>query len=64
MPAEVRRLGTLHPVTLVREELIRIFAGMGFIVYEGPEIEDDYHNFTALNTAPHHPARDKQDTFI
>lgn len=63
MPAEVRRLGTLHPVTLVREELIRIFAGMGFIVYEGPEIEDDYHNFTALNTPLDHPARDKQDTF-
>ncbi|MGI6167795.1 MAG: phenylalanine--tRNA ligase subunit alpha [Eubacteriales bacterium] len=63
MPAEFRRVGTLHPVTLVREELVRIFSGMGFIVYEGPEIEDDYHNFTALNTPRDHPARDKQDTF-
>lgn len=63
MPAEPRKPGSLHPVTLVREELVRIFSGMGFIVYEGPEIEDDYHNFTALNTPKDHPARDKQDTF-
>lgn len=63
MPAEIPVPGALHPVTLVRDELVRIFAGMGFTVYEGHEIEDDYHNFTALNTPADHPARDKQDTF-
>ena len=63
MPAEARPMGALHPVTLVRDELVRIFAGMGFIMYEGREIEDDYHNFTALNQPKDHPARDKQDTF-
>lgn len=63
MPAVRRSVGRLHPVTLVRNRLIEVFAGMGFQVYEGPEIEDDYHNFTALNTPKDHPARDKQDTF-
>lgn len=63
MPAELRKPGSLHPVTLVRDELARIFSGFGFTVYESPEIEDDYHNFTALNTPKDHPARDKQDTF-
>ena len=63
MPAECRPMGALHPVTLVRDELVRIFAGMGFVMYEGREIEDDYHNFTALNQPKDHPARDKQDTF-
>lgn len=55
--------GHLHPVTQVREELIDIFASMGFEVYEGTEIETDYYNFTALNTPQDHPARDMQDTF-
>lgn len=63
MPAERRPAGSRHPVTLVRAELERIFAGMGFAVFDGREIEDDYHNFTALNQPADHPARDKQDTF-
>ncbi len=63
MPGRRRKQGTLHPVTRVRNELIDIFAGMGFEIYEGPEIESDYYNFTALNTPADHPARDMQDTF-
>ncbi|MGP1349399.1 MAG: phenylalanine--tRNA ligase subunit alpha [Stomatobaculum sp.] len=55
--------GNLHPDTLVRNEMIRAFAGMGFEIYEGAEIETDYYNFTALNTPKDHPARDMQDTF-
>ncbi len=55
--------GALHPNTLIREELVSIFAGMGFEIFEGPEIENDYYNFTALNTPADHPARDMQDTF-
>ncbi len=63
MPAVKMRPGNLHPVTLVREQLIDIFAGMGFEIFEGTEIENDYYNFTALNTPQDHPARDMQDTF-
>ena len=63
MPAEKRKAGTLHPDTLIVNELIDIFAGMGFEVFEGAEIENDYYNFTALNTPKDHPARDMQDTF-
>ncbi|MDE6273842.1 MAG: phenylalanine--tRNA ligase subunit alpha [Clostridiales bacterium] len=63
MPGRRRAQGTLHPVTRVKNELIDIFAGMGFEVFEGPEIETDYYNFTALNTPADHPARDMQDTF-
>ena len=63
MPSEETTQGTLHPVTIVRNELCEIFAGMGFRVLETREIEDDFHNFTALNTPKEHPARDKQDTF-
>ena len=63
MPGRRRKQGTLHPVTRVKEMLIDVFAGMGFEVYEGPEIENDYYNFTALNTPADHPARDMQDTF-
>ncbi len=63
MPAVKMRPGNLHPVTLVREELIDIFAGMGFEIFEGSEVENDYYNFTALNTPQDHPARDMQDTF-
>ncbi len=55
--------GNLHPITLVRNQLIDIFAGMGFQVFEGPETESEYYNFTALNTSPDHPSRDMQDTF-
>lgn len=63
LPAVKSAEGSLHPVTLVKNELVDIFAGMGFKVLETQEIEDDFHNFTALNTPKEHPARDKQDTF-
>ncbi len=63
MPGRRHGEGTLHPVTRVKNELIGIFSGMGFEVFEGPEIENDYYNFTALNTPADHPARDMQDTF-
>ena len=63
MPAEKVETGKLHPITLIRNQLIDIFASMGFEVFEGPEIETDYYNFTALNTPQDHPARDMQDTF-
>lgn len=55
--------GNLHPITQMRNQLIDVFAGMGFRIYEGTEIENDYYNFTALNTPQDHPARDMQDTF-
>ena len=58
------RLGTRHPLSLVREEIIAIFRRLGFNVAEGPEIEDDWHVFGALNFAADHPARDMQDTFF
>ncbi|MBN1141497.1 MAG: phenylalanine--tRNA ligase subunit alpha [Deltaproteobacteria bacterium] len=60
-----RRLpqGTLHPITLVTEEVTRIFSTLGFGIVEGPEIENDYYNFEALNMPRNHPARDMQDTF-
>ncbi len=63
MPAAPHLCGALHPNTLIANELIDIFAGMGFTIFEGPEIENDYYNFTALNTPKDHPARDMQDTF-
>ena len=63
MPAVKCTCGNLHPVTQVRNQLIDIFAGMGFEVFEGSEIETDFYNFTALNTPQDHPARDMQDTF-
>ena len=56
--------GTLHPVQQVMEEMAVIFSDMGFSVAEGPDIEDDFHNFTALNFPPGHPARDMHDTFF
>ncbi|NDV46307.1 phenylalanine--tRNA ligase subunit alpha [Paludibacter sp. 221] len=62
--AEPIKLGTRHPISLVREEIIDIFSRMGFTVADGPEIEDDWHVFSALNFAPEHPARDMQDTFF
>lgn len=63
MPAKMRPAGGLHPLTVTENEMIDVFAGMGFEIYDGPEIEDDDHNFTRLNVAKNHPARDMQDTF-
>lgn len=64
MPGEPRATGTRHPIALVREEILGVFSRMGFNVSEGPEIEDDWHNFSALNFPEDHPARDMQDTFF
>ncbi len=63
MPAERHAVGNMHPITQVRNQLTDVFASMGFTVYEGTEVENDYYNFTALNTPQDHPARDMQDTF-
>lgn len=63
-PAESYFLGSRHPVNLVKNEIISIFERIGFNVSEGPEVEDDWHNFTALNFPEEHPARDMQDTFF
>ena len=63
-PAAALELGARHPISLVKNQIIDIFARIGFTVSEGPEIEDDWHNFTALNLPEHHPARDMQDTFF
>ncbi len=57
-------LGTRHPLSIVKNRIIEIFSRIGFTIAEGPEIEDDWHNFTALNTPQDHPARDMQDTFF
>lgn len=63
MPARHEQAGKIHPISQVKDELIAIFADMGFTVAEGPDIEDDWHNFSALNIPPEHPARQDQDTF-
>ena len=63
-PGEPFNLGARHPISLVKNQIIDIFSRIGFNVSEGPEIEDDWHNFTALNLPEHHPARDMQDTFF
>ena len=63
-PGEPVKLGTRHPLSLVKNEIINIFGRLGFTVAEGPEIEDDWHVFSALNFPPEHPARDMQDTFF
>lgn len=63
-PGEDFSIGSHHPISLVRSEIIEIFNRIGFNVSEGPEIEDDWHNFSALNFPPEHPARDMQDTFF
>jgi len=63
-PSEPISIGSRHPVSLVKNQIIDIFANIGFNVSEGPEIEDDWHNFTALNLPEYHPARDMQDTFF
>ncbi len=64
MPADFAELGARHPLSQMRNEIISIFSRIGFVVSEGPEIEDDWHNFSALNFPPEHPARDMQDTFF
>jgi phenylalanyl-tRNA synthetase alpha chain len=63
LPGRVPRVGRIHPLTAVREELEDVFVSMGYEVYEGREVEDDYHCFEALNMPADHPARDMQDTF-
>jgi phenylalanyl-tRNA synthetase alpha chain len=62
LPGRLPRLGHRHPLTLLRERIEAIFTRFGFLVLDGPELEDDYHNFAALNMPPEHPARDMQDT--
>ena len=64
MPGDPFELGSRHPVSIVRQEIVDIFRKFGYDVAEGPEIEDDYHVFEALNFPPNHPARDMQDTFF
>lgn len=63
-PISLDNLGSRHPISLVRNEIVEIFKRIGFTVSEGPEMEDDWHNFTALNLQKEHPARDMQDTFF
>ena len=63
-PGEPVELGARHPISIVRDRIIEIFSRIGFTVSEGPEIEDDWHNFSALNLPEYHPARDMQDTFF
>ena len=63
-PARASRAAQRHPLTLVIDEIVDIFRGMGFEIARGPDIEDDYHNFEALNIPKDHPARDMQDTFF
>jgi phenylalanyl-tRNA synthetase alpha chain len=63
LPGRRRVLGKLHPLSLVTEDIVRSFRKIGFAVADGPEVEDEYHCFNALNTPPDHPARDTQDTF-
>jgi phenylalanyl-tRNA synthetase alpha chain len=63
LPGESLTLGSRHPISIVRNKIVSIFQRLGFAVAEGPEIEDDWHNFTALNLPENHPARDMQDTF-
>lgn len=64
LPGENLELGSIHPISLVKNRIIEIFSRVGFNVSEGPEIEDDWHNFSALNFPEEHPARDMQDTFF
>ena len=64
LPSRPRRRGAVHPTMQVMDEMIALFAEMGFAVAEGPDIEDDFHNFTALNFPPKHPAREMHDTFF
>ncbi|MEZ5083156.1 MAG: phenylalanine--tRNA ligase subunit alpha [Bacteroidales bacterium] len=64
LPTDFLQPGSRHPLSIVRNEILNIFSRIGFTVYVGPEIEDDWHNFTALNFPEEHPARDMQDTFF
>lgn len=64
LPGRSVRVGTLHPVSVVTQHIVEIFRGLGYTVADGPEIEDDFHNFEALNFPVGHPARDAQDTFF
>jgi phenylalanyl-tRNA synthetase alpha chain len=64
LPTVPNQLGSRHPLTIVKERMVEIFGRMGFNISEGPEIEDDWHNFTALNFPENHPAREMQDTFF
>tara|TARA_B100001173_G_C16016479_1_gene559944 strand:+ start:458 stop:1477 length:1020 start_codon:yes stop_codon:yes gene_type:complete len=63
-PVSLLELGSRHPISIIRDKIIDIFYKIGFNISEGPEMEDDWHNFTALNLPQHHPARDMQDTFF
>lgn len=63
LPGDALPLGSRHPISIVKNKIVSIFQRLGFAVAEGPEIEDDWHNFTALNLPENHPARDMQDTF-
>ncbi len=64
LPGDAQDSGSRHPISIVRNEIIEIFTRLGFVISEGPEIEDDLHVFSALNFPPEHPARDMQDTFF
>ena len=64
IPGQPTEIGSRHPITIIRDRIITIFSHIGFSISEGPEIEDDWHNFTALNFPQEHPARDMQDTFF
>ncbi len=64
LPVDFSVVGSRHPLSIIRNEIVQIFSRIGFVVAEGPEIEDDWHNFSALNFQPDHPARDMQDTFF
>ncbi|WP_442795931.1 phenylalanine--tRNA ligase subunit alpha [Pelobium manganitolerans] len=64
LPGEGFQIGARHPLSLVRKQIVEIFKRLGFVLAEGPEIEDDWHNFSALNFPEEHPARDMQDTFF
>ncbi len=63
-PSSTTHTGSLHPITIVRQRIVEVFARIGYTVSQGPEVEDDHHNFSALNFPPDHPARDMQDTFF
>ena len=63
-PALTEPTGSLHPITIIGQRIVDIFSRLGYTVSQGPEVEDDHHNFSALNFAPDHPARDMQDTFF
>ena len=64
LPGDTLTPGTRHPISIVKNKIIDVFSKIGFNISEGPEIEDDWHNFSALNLPKHHPARDMQDTFF